>query len=110
MSSDELRGIIEHLFQTKNIESRKKGFRIFCDPETLATWRNFEGFLSYQKVRMCKEKEKENERFMWWISLRGEQKDEINEKRKASFLGISTSEITHLPPGVKRKRMDHEEL
>ena len=106
MKPEELKEILEKLLQTKKIEPRKKGFRIFCDPELLETWRNFEGFLNYQKIRMCKEKEKEIERALWWTSLRGQQKDAINEKRKAAFLRISSPQITLSLPAVKRRRGD----
>ena len=106
MSPEELKGILEQLLQTKKVEARKNGFRIFCDPETLETWRNFEGFLSYQKVRMCKEKEKERERSSWWTSLRGPQKDEINEKRRVSFLRLASPPVLPSLPGAKRRRED----
>ena len=106
MKLEELKEILEKLLQTKKIEPRKKGFRIFCDPELLETWRNFEGFLNYQKIRMCKEKGKAEEmgRSLWWTSLRGQQKDAINEKRKAAFLRISYPQITLSLPAVKRRR------
>ena len=113
MNPEELKETLENLLQTKKIEPRKKGFRIFCDSELLETWRNFEGFLNYQKVRMCKEKEKERERSLWWTSLRGQQKDAINEKRKVAFLRIAAPQITLSLPAVKRRRSDslgdHEE-
>ena len=103
MSLEELQGILKKLLQTDKAEQRQKGVRVFCDAETLATWRNFEGFLGYQKVRMCKEKEKESERMSWWTSLRGVQKDEINERRKAAFLRLMSPPATNLPC-VKRRR------
>ena len=106
MKLEELKEILEKLLQTKKIEPRKKGFRIFCDQELLETWRNFEGFLNYQKIRMCKEKEKERERFLWWASLRGQQKEAINDKRKAAFLRIASPQITLSLPAVKRRRGD----
>ena len=103
MSLEELQGIIKKLLQTDKAEQRQKGVRVFCDAETLATWRNFEGFLGYQKVRMCKEKEKESERMSWWTSLRGLQKDDINERRKAAFLRLMSPTSTNIPC-VKRRR------
>lgn len=106
MSPEELKKILEQLFQTKSVESRNKGFRVFCDKETLETWRSFEGFLSYQKVRMCKEREKEKDRSRWWGSLRGQEKDKINEKRRVSLLRVDSSQITHSIPATKRRRDD----
>ncbi len=103
LSLEELLPLLRTIFRQEKIEIRRKGLRVHCSPETLNTWRTFEGFISFQKVRMCKENENAEQRKSWWGGLREEERALVNEQRMRA---LSRFEEESEPKVKKRKAGD----
>ncbi len=100
MSLQELKEIITPIFHNSTIEVRQKALRVHCPQQLLQVWRNFRGHILYQKVRMCKEKENDDQRKKWWNSLSKEEVQQINITREHLFALLADSKPKISPPPI----------
>ncbi len=98
MSLQELKEVITPIFQNSPIEVRQKALRVHCPQQLLQVWRNFRGHILYQKVRMCKENENDEQRKKWWDSLSKEEVQQINITREHLFTLLAESKSKISPP------------